>query len=244
MPNARRQAPPRAGATKERRLLAVACKPLFGPAAPLTPGLPGPRWPRGAPACGTPRGTRAAPTPAPVGDTPHRVALADTAASAPCACERRGRRACSGVKQSARGPRPCARWETHAGRRRTVSRASHPLRTRAGHLRRAPGSAHRAGRGPAARDRRRRLDGEKAGRLRGASPADASRRRWDHPHTGPRRDRHAWAVAPCHPSCGRGMRDRAAPARQIPALVSCSPHARGVEPAAQGATARDGRAKA
>ena len=43
-PNARRQARPRAGARDERRLLGVACTPLFGPAAPLTAGLPGPRW--------------------------------------------------------------------------------------------------------------------------------------------------------------------------------------------------------
>jgi len=44
-PNARRQAPPRAGATEERRLLAVACTPLLGPAVPPTPGLSGPPLP-------------------------------------------------------------------------------------------------------------------------------------------------------------------------------------------------------
>ena len=38
-PNARLQALGIAGAKNERRLFPVACKPLFGPAAPPTPGL-------------------------------------------------------------------------------------------------------------------------------------------------------------------------------------------------------------
>ena len=102
--------------------MAVACKPLFGPAAPPTPGLPSPDWPRGAPACGTPRGTRAALPPTHANDAPGRVALAGSAAAAPCA---RGRRACTGVRRSARCPRPLRTWTTRCNLN-TASLREHP----------------------------------------------------------------------------------------------------------------------
>ena len=69
-PNARLQALGIAGAKNERRLLPVACKPLFGPAAPPTLGLPGPlalRRPLRRATLGW--GTRAAMTSAHAGDT-------------------------------------------------------------------------------------------------------------------------------------------------------------------------------
>jgi hypothetical protein len=197
-PNARRQAPPMAGATQERRLLAVACTPLFGPAAPPTPRLPGPCWLRSARSGGTPRSTRTV-LPLRMQETRWRKRV--TVGAMPPTPPHGGHAVPSPHRRAARASRALRTGPTPTGLHRT----GHRLRTRERHQR----CARRARYGPMARDRRQRRAGGRTGRRRGTAPADARRRPGDRPQTGPRHDSHAWATAPGHTSGGR---DRAAPA--------------------------------
>jgi len=205
----------------------VGSSALFGPAAPPTPGLPGPRWLWGAPSGGPPRDTHAALTSAHTGDAPGRVALAGAAAPDPCA---HGRRAGAGVRQSARCPRPLRTGETHTELHPGQGPVPpHHLRAREGHQWRPP-------RLPLASTHRRHAP---AGNVLRAPDAWHGRRRPD----GGRVDRLGNA-ATGHPSRGRDLRGRAMPVEGAPALMPCSPHARGAghEAQTETPTARHGQA--
>ena len=97
-------------------------------------------WGRSAPVrCSAPLRPRLPACPAPLAPGHHllRDTLGHTRGPHPCA---HGRRAWQGGSRWRDSPRPLGTGETHAGRRRTGPRASHPLCTREGHPRHTPGS--------------------------------------------------------------------------------------------------------
>ena len=187
--------------------------------APLCPRLPDCLVPTGPGAPSPARHPRAHARPRSL-RTQRAGRLVSVGAAAPTLWAR-GRRACTGVRRSARSPRSLRTWETPAGLRRT----GHRLRTREGHQRCAPGSR------PRPPPDHLLPPVTPCGLLTSGTDAAAETGRGEATSGVPHRPAPAAArgTTPDRATMGRPryglrLRGRAAPARGTPALVQRSPH--------------------